>query len=124
MDMCEQEFNEFKRIFIEIAEEEFGACTHFINNVDKAQSPNALKHVLFNFADEIADKLGFEYDTSEFDETIYYLELDNSNLETRLSELELGNDSIHDEMKMKLFKEHASKYTPWELEELLINGKR
>jgi hypothetical protein len=119
----EQHFIQFKEQFLLLAQEQFQACKGFMEEVHNANSLIDFKQVLYNYADDIFEKLGGEYDTDEYENTIYYLECDIDRLETQLDNLKFGDETIHDDMKFEVFREYASKYTPWELEELLKNGK-
>jgi hypothetical protein len=119
----EEHFIEFKEHFILLAEEEFYACNHFIEHVIRADSPSKLKYVLIHFADEIYDKLHGEHDTSELESEINNLECMVEELESKMYDHEKLFPTVYDEMKFKTFVELHSKYTPWELEQLLLNGK-
>jgi len=59
-------------------------------------------------------KLLESYDTKED----YY-----SELEDEVNELRFEINTLDDDYKYNFFKQYKDKYTPWELEELLINGK-
>jgi len=123
MEMCEQEFFEFKRVFIEVASEEFFACKNFIEQIERCQSILMMKQTLIHFADEIFDRLGGEADTSHLDDEIEQLKDKIELLEENENDLDELFPTLYDEMKFNTFKELHSKYTPWEFEQLLINGK-
>jgi hypothetical protein len=122
-EYTEQDFIEFKQQFILLAQDKFNACNNFVNQVEEADSPSRLKYVLIHFADEIYEKLGGEYDTSELDEEINDLENQIRVLEDNAKISDNLFPTVYDEMKFKIFVELHSKYTPWELEQLLKNGK-
>jgi hypothetical protein len=119
----EQDFIVFKEHLILLAEEEFYACNNFIEHVSKASSPTRLKQVLEYFVDEIYDRLNGEHDTDELDNYINNLEYEISELEDKMKDHEKLFTTVYDEMKFKIFVELHYKYTPWELEQLLLNGK-
>lgn len=119
----EEDFIQFKEQLVLLAQEEFYACNHFVNQVNEADSPSRLKEVFIYMADEIFERLGGEYDTSEQDDEISYLENEVAILEDKLKDIEVMTPTYYDELKLKTFRELHSKYTPWEFEQLLLNGK-
>lgn len=120
---AEQDFIEFKEQLVLLAQEEFQACNTFVNKVHEADTPSRLKEVFIYMADEIFYRLGGEHDTSEQDAEISYLEDEVARLEDKVKEIEVLTPTYYDEMKLQTFIELHSKYTPWEFEQLLLNGK-
>ena len=128
MEITEQEFIDFKEIFVDLSVEHFKACNSFIDSIENTNSPIELANVLRHFDDEIYEKLGGS--VSDLEEEISDLEDEISNLHRTVDELREELDdvtfksaTIFDEMRYKVFLEHQSKYSPWEFEELLKNGK-
>jgi len=119
----EQHFMQFKEQLVLLAHEEFNACKGFMEEVHNANSLIAFKQVLYNYAEDIFERLGGEFDNSEFENEIDYLESQVNNLEEELSEYDDVKDTLHGDMKFKTFIELHEKYTPWEFEQLLLNGK-
>jgi hypothetical protein len=127
MEITEQEFIDFKKIFVGLSVEHFKACNSFINSIKSTKSSLELANVLRNFDDEIYEKLGGSI--SLYEEKIMELEAENENLmcefedlHIKIEELSFKDGDLHDEMKYKIFLDYHSKYLPWEFEELLKNG--
>lgn len=121
----EEDFKKFKEQLIFFAEEHFHSCNEFVNKVDAASDPDTLVVIFERFADDIHQKLG-GYD---YEREIYELKDDINHLERQIEELEvllesnLVVETLHDELKLSTYVQYQDKYTPWELEELLLNGK-
>ena len=123
IDMNEEKFEEFKLALLEIAEDELNSCGKFRIEIEKCNNTTMIVDVMRYFVDEIFDKLGGEYDFYEHENTISILENEIDILNEKLEEIEYITDTVYDEMKFNTFKELSSKYTPWEFEQLLLNGK-
>jgi hypothetical protein len=128
MNITEQEFEDFKRILIDLSVEHFNACSAYKNAIEKTKSPIELVNVLRHFDDDIYERLGG--DINFFEEKICELENENENLicefedlHIQIEELSFKDGDLHDEMRYKAFLEYHSKYSPWEFEEILKNGK-
>ena len=121
--MNEEKFEEFKLALLEIAEDELNSCGRFRIEIEKCNNTTMIIDVMRYFVDEIFDKLGGEYDFDEHENTIYILENEIDILTEKLEKIEYITDTVYDEMKFNTFKELSSKYTPWEFEQLLLNGK-
>jgi phosphoglycolate phosphatase-like HAD superfamily hydrolase len=119
----EQHFIEFKEQLALLAQEEYNACSDFTTAIEKASEPKDLMQVLHNYVEEIFERLGGQHDTSDSDSEIDYLQSQVENLEVELSEYDDVKETLHGEMKFKTFIELHEKYTPWEFEQLLLNGK-
>jgi hypothetical protein len=121
--MNEEKFEEFKLALLEIAENELNACSNFRIEIEKCNNTTMIVDVMRYFVDEIFDELGGEHDFDEYENTVYLLENEIDTLYEKIEELEYITDTVYDEMKFNTFKELSSKYTPWEFEQLLLNGK-
>jgi hypothetical protein len=119
----EQHFIEFKEQLVLLAQEEYNACSDFTTAIEKASEPKDLMQVLHNYVEEIFERLGGEYDTSDSDSEIDYLEYKIAELQDKEKIYEDLFPTYYDEMKFQSFVELHSKYTPWEFEQLLLNGK-
>jgi chromosome segregation ATPase len=70
--------------------------------------------------DEISD---LEDEISDLQYDMRNLEEENDILERELKTAKLTfGGTLNDKYKIQFFREHHEKYTPWEIEELLING--
>ena len=79
-----------------------------------ASNVSDLEDEISDLEDEISD---LEYEISNLEEENYKLEQ-----ELKGAKLTFGG-TLNDEYKIQFFTEHHEKYTPWEIEELLINGR-
>ena len=120
-----EKFTAFKESFIELAKTEYNACDRFIEEVNDAKTILDFKQILHNYVEDIFDYLGGDYDIDNVREHNLELEMYIGQLEDQIEELEKYDviDTLHDEMKYKTYLELNSKYTPWEFEQLLLNGK-
>ena len=114
-------FESFKEYFIQISQDEFGACSGFTQQINMCNNTNEIKRVLCNYADEIFDTLGGEH--LELDIKIEELESKVERLEATIEDIEEKCPRMFDKMKYDTYLEHVDKYLPWEFEELLKNGK-
>ncbi len=121
--MEQQKFIDFKESFIELAKTEYNACDSFVKCIEDAKTILDLKQALHDHAENIFERLGGEFDTYNLELEIDYLQSQVENLEVELSEYDDVKETLHDEMKFKTFIELHAKYTPWEFEQLLLNGK-
>ena len=117
-----EKFVTFKESFVEIAKNEFNACDRFVEEINNAKTILEFKQVLHNYSESIFEHLGGECDTQYFEGNIYELEMYIEELEKEVEKYDVI-ETIHDDMKYKTYLELNSKYTPWEFEELLLNGK-
>jgi regulator of replication initiation timing len=121
----EQHFIDFKEQLVFLAQEHFNACNVFIGKIEEAKTTSDIACVFEYYADDIHDKLGgtdYEDEIEELKDEIDDLKSEIDFLEERL-ETDLAIDTLHDEMKLNAFTQYKDKYTPWEFEQLLLNGK-
>ena len=107
---------------------------HFIADaIDNAEATerSILSELKWN-ADDLYEALGgdtpnvsdLEDEVSELEYEIRNLEEENDILERELKTAKLTfGGTLNDKYKIQFFSEHHEKYTPWEIEELLINGR-
>jgi len=107
---------------------------HFIADaIDNSQATerSILSELKWN-VDDLYEALGgdasnvsdLEDEVSDLEYEIRNLEEENDRLEQELKEAKLTfGGTLNDEYKIQFFTEHHEKYTPWEIEELLINGR-
>jgi hypothetical protein len=108
---------------------------HFIaDSIDKAEPTerSLLSELKWNVED-LFEALGgdwssvsdLEDEISDLEYEIRNLEEENDRLEYELKESRLIiGSTLNDEYKIKFFREYHENYTPWEIEELLMNGKK
>ena len=107
---------------------------HFI--ADAIENCEATEHSILSQlklnVDDLHEALGgdepnvsdLEDEVSELEYEIRNLEEENDRLEQELKGAKLTfGGTLNDEYKIQFFTEHHEKYTPWEIEELLINGR-
>jgi predicted nucleic acid-binding Zn-ribbon protein len=100
LDMCKTEYdiiNLFKRHNDDVYEELGGYTSEIIY----------LRDEVSDLEDEVRD---LEYEKDELESEIKYVRLN-------------FGDTLNDVYKIAAFKEYYDEYTPWEIEELLKNGK-
>jgi hypothetical protein len=115
---------EFKRDFIDFLKNGLGSCDTFISQISRCDTHKDLKSVLRDNVDEIASHLG--QDPDDLEEENERLTRKVNNLEIEISELEgkmMPSNTVWDEDKLQAFIDYRDKYTPWEFEALLKNGK-
>jgi len=119
-------FEQFKLDLLAFIESRTGVCSEFKKDVLSCSNEWHLEKVFSKYRDEVYERLGGEPDLQdEVDELEWGnrdLRRDIDELEERIEELTLGY-SLDDEFKLKALHEYHNQYTPWELEELLKNGK-
>lgn len=117
----------FKTLLIEFASDKFDACSSFKNYLEDCKTEDDIKRLLKKYKHDIGEKLGienFEDEVDDLEDTIRRLENENSELEDKVYDTEyIFGNTLDATFKMEFIREHANKYTCWELEELLINGK-
>ena len=121
----EQDFINFKEQLVFLAEKHFNACNMFIGKIEESKKPSDIANAFEYYADDIHEKLGgtdYDEEIEELKDEINDLKSEIDFLEERL-ETDLEIDTLHDEMKLNAFIQYKDKYTPWELEQLLLNGK-
>jgi len=106
---------------------EFGPCDGFLRDFDATTDEASMKNLFRRYKHDVYQKLG----GSDDEDTIDGLKNEIDDLKRDISELEeevedsrvITGNSLDDEYKRQFILEHHNKYTPWELEELLKNGK-
>lgn len=87
------------------------------------------EHIFNILGGELPDDIDLNNRISELEDKVENLEDDIDALEEENSELEaialeIQDKGLHGEYKREFFEEYENKYTPWELEELLKNGRK
>ena len=117
---------DFKKEFIDFLKQGLGSCDSFIMNVEKCETFNDLRKMLRSNSDTVVLHLGYDCDVDDLEDENERLGRKVENLEIEISKLEdkiIPSDSIWDEEKLQSFIDYRDKYTPWEFEALLKNGK-
>jgi polyhydroxyalkanoate synthesis regulator phasin len=123
-------FNIFKLQLVAFVEKQFSVCDNFKIKLSNCKDEIEIKILFREYRDDVFTKLGGNLNKNE--DEVEDLERDVRDLENEISELEdtldnLGyysrSSSLNDEYKIKYFMEYKDKYSPWELEEILKNGK-
>ena len=107
---------------------EFGPCDGFLREFDATTDEPSMKRLFRKYKHEAYQRLG----GSDDEDTINELRNEIDGLERDIAELEeelddskvISGNSLDDEFKRKFILEYHNKYTPWELETLLKNGKK
>jgi hypothetical protein len=130
----EKEFpiEEFKKLLSTFIKRNLKGYHFIAEAIDEAEPTerSILSELIWN-ADNLYEALGgdapnvsdLEDEISDLQYDMRNLEEENDILEYELKQSRLINcRTLNDEYKIKFFREHHEKYTPWEIEELLING--
>lgn len=122
----------FKHELVCFLENTMHSCSLFIDEVKACDTYEDLKKCFNSNADEIADNLGHTCEECECDDNDDSWTI--SNMKEKIEELEQENNDLlkqyipaltyWDEEKIEIFKQYYDKYTPVELENLMINGIR
>ncbi len=120
-------FDLFKNQLISFLEEEFNVCKNSKIEMNDCKDNKELRNVLKKYRDDIYEKLGGELFDNQEDE-IERLEWKIGDLENVIDDLkhefiDKNGKTLNDAYKLGFYLEYKDKYTPWELEELLKNGK-
>lgn len=130
MDELTQEdfqiFKEHLRIFLK---SNFNTCSDFLNGIIKSETEDELITHLRQQKDEVYENLGGDvpdkYEIWDMERKIDRLEAQIDDLEWELESVRVYvGDSLNDEYKVRAFDEYRNEYSPWELEELLKNGRK
>lgn len=107
---------------------EFSPCNGFLRAFDATTDEPSMKMFFREYKNAVYEKLG----GSDDEDTINRLTDNIDNLENIITELEeeldeskiISGNNLNDDFKRQFILEHHKKYTPWELEILLKNGKK
>lgn len=111
----------------------FILSSRFYDELDNCDSIIKIKNLIRFYRDEIYESIGGE-DIYELKDEISGLKDELSDLNKDIIELKdelddlkflinRNHSSLDEEYKEKFFGQYRDLYTPWELEELLINGR-
>jgi len=133
--MAEETFpiEEFKGLLLTLLKNKFDICDNFITRFNSCETVEQLVSLFELYKDEVYSELGG--DISEIDwlsdevddlkDEVRDLENEKDELESELAYARLNfGDTLDDVYKIAAFKEYYNEYTPWQLEELLKNGKK
>lgn len=118
----------FKEQFIAFCEDQFSPCGGFISKLENAKTFVEITSALEKHADDVYEWLGGDpYDKDEVEKLkreVEGLESDKDDLEYQLEDTQIVMGTyLHDEYKRDIIRKYYHDYNPWELEELLKNGK-
>jgi len=129
----EKEFNieEFKKLLSTFIKRNLKGYHFVAEAIDKAEpTERSLLSKLKWYAEDLFEALDgeskdLEGEISDLEDDVRKLEGEISDLEDELEESRLTiGSTLNDEYKIKFFREYHENYTPWEIEELLMNGKK
>jgi predicted nucleic acid-binding Zn-ribbon protein len=123
---------QFKKQLLTFLDNNFEICDNFKARFNYCETEQQLVSLFEGYKDEVYTELGG--DISEIDwlndevddlkEEVRDLENEKDELEAELEYARLNfGDTLNDVYKIAAFKEYYDEYTPWEMEELLKNGR-
>jgi len=129
------QINLIKITIYNFIKKEFGACDTFYTGLMECKTTNEIKRLLIKYRNDIFETLGGEDKTDEvkdLESQVSSLEWEVDGLEGQLEELQEEingvnskfHGSLFGEYKWDVFQQFYGLYNPWELEELLKNGKQ
>lgn len=118
------QFSLIKVAIASFIQNNFTPCDSFINSLDACNDDAEIKKLFVRYKHHVYQQLGGSDDNDDFDE-ISSLQGEIEELEEELEEARIiDGSSLDDEFKRRFIYEYHNQYTPWELEELLKNGKK
>jgi len=122
------QFTIFKKMLIELIEDNFNACGNFISGIEKAKDDlEIIKHFKHN-NENVFEHLGGSPNQDEIEDLereIDQLNNEINDLEGQLEDYEeIEGTTLNDNYKLEHFMQYKNDYTEWELEDLLKNGRK
>lgn len=132
--MAEETFplEEFKGLLITFLKNNLDICKQFESELEICKTEHNIINLFKRYNDDVYDKLGGDVDeiiylrdeVDDLEDEVRDLKNDKDELESELEYARVNfGDTLNDVYKIAAFKEYYDEYTPWELEELLKNGK-
>ena len=119
---------EFKEGLIEFVNDCMGACSSHVEEIEDCETYLSLKNYLISNNDIISNFIGHTCDSDgdRLEEHIEELENECKSLLYQINKLEKKYEcfTYWEELNLELFNKYKDRYTPWELEKLLENGKK
>ena len=128
-DFLNKDINpKFKTELIEFLRDGLTACSNHLQDIEDCKTYSDLSRYIKQNNEVIADFFNYESDCDCDDgsDDIEELEDECKSLYNQISELEKKYEcfTYWEELNLELFNKYKDKYTPWELEKLLENGKK
>ncbi len=128
------DFNILKVCLYKFIKNKFNPCEDFIKGLAICVNENDLVKLFNKYNYDIFERLGgdsllqyeindLKYEIDKLERNVSDLEYDIGELNFKVNSLTLG-DTLYDEYKTEFFHKYQNNYTPWEIEELLKNGKK
>ena len=116
--MEQKEFDQMIQSLAKFSKDEFYACNNFLEKLHECKTPEQLKEFLFDYNNEIYERLD-GYDVDELHNEIAYLEEELERLEKELEVCKpIDDGTLHYQMKLDIFNKMQEDYDPWEFENL------
>lgn len=129
------QINLIKTTLYNFIKKEFGACDNFFTALMECKTTYEIKQLFYRYREDVFEALGGVDKSDEIEDLeseVSNLKWEVDGLEGQLEELKEEitgvnskfHGSLFGEYKWEMFQEFYGNYSPWELEELLKNGKK
>jgi predicted nuclease with TOPRIM domain len=122
-------FNLFKLGLINYVKKSFQHCDSFMSQLEACKTEQEITKLFTKYNDDVYERLGgdpeLEDEVNKLERKVRNLEDEIGDLEFRVNELEsIQAKTLDEEFTQIFFDEYRNNYTPWEIEDLLKNGKQ
>ena len=132
--MAEETFplEQFKGLLTTFLKNNLDICKQFEADLDMCKTEYDIINLFKRHNDDVYEELGGDTseiiylrdEVSDLEDEVRDLESEKDELESELEYARLNfGDTLNDVYKIAAFKEYYDEYTPWEIEELLKNGR-
>jgi hypothetical protein len=132
--MAEETFplEQFKGLLTTFLKNNLDICKQFETDLDMCKTEYDIINLFKRHNDDVYEELGGDTseiiylrdEVSDLEDEVRDLEYEKDELESEIKYVRLNfGDTLNDVYKIAAFKEYYDEYTPWEIEELLKNGR-
>lgn len=118
-----------KTLLLDFFKNNFDPCSGFILDFKECETEEQIKDLFKEYKNEVFNRLGgdstLQDEVDELEDDVRDLKYEIEDLEGEIKELETPfGKTLDDVYKLQFVHQYHKQYTPWELEELLKNGKQ
>ncbi len=132
-ELVQANFILFKNFLFDFVTRKFSVCQNFKDDFIACKSENEIVKVFVKYSDDVYEKLGGSAD--DLEDEVADLENDISSLKWEINDLESqietltyrfkgNNGTLFSDYKTEIISQYVNNFNPWEIEELLKNGKK